>query len=142
MGVIGIAGVLGMLANSAHSDRTGERILHSAAPLVVVTAGFAMIATGRPAWTIAGLFTVTIAISAFLPPFWCIPSAMFTGTAAATAIALINSVGNLGGYLGPTLLGKAKDATGSYAGGMITLSVLALAAAAMLLRLRKLPLPD
>ena len=142
MGVIGIAGVLGMLANSAHSDRTGERILHSAAPLVVVAAGFAMIASGRPAWTIAGLFTVTIAISAFLPPFWCIPSAMFTGTAAATAIALINSIGNLGGYLGPTLLGKAKDATGSYATGMLVLCGLALAAAAMLLWTRKLPLPD
>ncbi len=68
MGAIGIAGVAGMLANSLHSDRSGERVLHSAVPLVVVAAGFAMIATGRPAWTIAGLFTVTIAISAFLLP--------------------------------------------------------------------------
>jgi nitrate/nitrite transporter NarK len=69
---------------------------------------------------------------------------MFTGTAAAAAIALINSVGNLGGYLGPTLLGKAKDATGNYTAGLFALAVLALAAAAMLLLLtpRKLSPPD
>jgi ACS family tartrate transporter-like MFS transporter len=132
MGAIGVAGVLGMIANSLHSDRTGERVRHSAIPLVVVAAGFALIASGGAVPTIAGLFTVTIAISAFLPPFWCIPSAMFTGAAAAAAIALINSVGNLGGYLGPMLLGRAKDATGSYAAGMLALAALSLVAAAML----------
>ncbi len=142
MGAIGLAGVAGMLFNSVHSDRSGERVLHSAVPLVIVAAGFAMIAAGGPAWTIAGLFTVTIAISAFLPAFWCIPSAMFTGTAAAAAIALINSIGNLGGYLGPMLLGKAKDATGSYSAGMLIVGGLALAAAAMLLWPRKLSPPD
>jgi ACS family tartrate transporter-like MFS transporter len=127
-----------MLANGWHSDRTGERYVHGAAPLVVVAAGFAMIAIGGgPAWTIAGLITVSIAISAFLPAFWCIPSAMFTGTAAAAAIALINSIGNLGGYLGPMLLGKAKDATGSYSTGMLILGGLALAAAAMMMLLQR-----
>jgi ACS family tartrate transporter-like MFS transporter len=136
MGAIGVAGVAGMLANGWHSDRTGERYVHSAAPLVVVAAGFAMIAIGGPAWTLSGLVTVAIAINAFLPAFWCIPSAMFTGTAAAAAIALINSIGNLGGYLGPTLLGKAKDATGSYSTGMLILGGLALAAAAMTMLLR------
>ncbi|MFI5244631.1 MAG: MFS transporter, partial [Gemmatimonadales bacterium] len=137
MGAIGIAGVAGMLVNGSHSDRTGERFVHSAAPLVVVAAGFAMIALGAgPAWTIAGLILVSIAINAFLPAFWCVPSAMFTGTAAAAAIALINSIGNLGGYLGPMLLGKAKDATGSYATGMLVLGALALTAAAMTMLLR------
>ncbi len=143
MGAIGVAGAAGMLLNGWHSDRTDERFAHSAFPLVVVAAGFAMMALGgSPAWTIGGLFAVAIAISAFTPTFWCVPSAMFTGTAAAAAIALINSVGNLGGYLGPTLLGKAKDATGSYAIGMLVLCGLALAAAAMLLWSRKLALSD
>lgn len=132
MGSIGIAGVTGMLLNGSHSDRTGERVMHSVWPLVVVAIGFGMIAIGGPVWTIAGLITVAVAINAFLPAFWCIPSAMFTGTAAAAAIALINSIGNLGGYLGPMLLGKAKDATGSYSLGMLVLGGLALAAAAML----------
>ena len=132
MGAIGIAGAVGMLANGWNSDRTDERFMHSAVPLVVVAVGFAAMALGgSPAWTIGGLFAVAIAISAFTPTFWCVPSAMFTGTAAAAAIALINSVGNLGGYLGPTLLGKSKDATGSYATGMLVLCGLALAAAAM-----------
>jgi ACS family tartrate transporter-like MFS transporter len=134
MGLIGVAGVAGMLLNGSHSDRTGERVMHSVWPLVVVAAGFGMIAIGGAAWTVAGLVTVGIAINAFLPAFWCIPSAMFTGTAAAAAIALINSIGNLGGYLGPMLLGRAKDATGSYATGMLALGALSLAAAAMLLR--------
>jgi MFS transporter, ACS family, tartrate transporter len=131
MGAIGLAGVAGMIANGAHSDRTGERRAHSAIPLVVVAAGFAMIAVGGAAWTIGGLFTVAVGINAFLPAFWCIPSAMFTGAAAAAAIALINSVGNLGGYLGPMLLGRAKDATGSYRLGMIALGALSLVAAAL-----------
>ena len=131
MGAIGLAGVAGMIANGAHSDRTGERHAHSAIPLVVVAAGFAMIAAGGAGWTIGGLFTVAIGINAFLPAFWCIPSAMFTGAAAAAAIALINSVGNLGGYLGPMLLGRAKDATGSYRLGMIALGALSLVAATM-----------
>ena len=133
MGVLGLAGVAGMLGNGAHSDRTGERLGHSAVPLVAVAAGFAMIAAGGALWTLAGLAAVTIAINAFLPAFWCVPSAMFSGAAAAGAIALINSVGNLGGYVGPALLGRAKDTTGSYATGALVLGALALAAAAMLL---------
>ena len=137
MGAIGIAGVAGMIANGAHSDRTGERRMHSVIPLVVVAAGFAMVGAGGSWWTIAGLVIVAVGINAFLPAFWCIPSAMFTGTAAAAAIALINSIGNLGGYLGPTLLGKAKDATGSYASGMLILAALSLAAAGMLLLVRR-----
>jgi ACS family tartrate transporter-like MFS transporter len=138
MGAIGIAGVIGMLVNGWHSDRTGERFVHTAVPLAVVAVGFAMMAHGgSAAWTIGGLFAVAAAISAFTPTFWCVPSAMFTGTAAAGAIALINSVGNLGGYLGPTLLGKAKDATGSYATGMLILCGLAFAAAGMTMFLRQ-----
>jgi len=138
MGAIGLAGVAGMLANGWHSDRTGERFVHSAAPLTAVAAGFAMIAMGgTPAWTIGGLVVVSIAINAFLPAFWCVPSAMFTGIAAAAAIALINSIGNLGGYLGPMLLGKAKDATGSYSTGLLILGALALAASAMTMLMRE-----
>ena len=137
MGAIGIAGVIGMLVNGWHSDRTSERFVHTAVPFMLSAAGFAMMAFGGgPAWTIGGLFAAAIAASAFTPTFWCVPSAMFSGTAAAAAIALINSVGNLGGYLGPTLLGKAKDATGSYALGMFILGGLALAAAAMTMFLR------
>jgi nitrate/nitrite transporter NarK len=109
----------------------------------VAAAFFMMALGGSGAWMIGGLFAVSAAISAFTPTFWCVPAAMFTGTAAAAAIALINSVGNLGGYLGPMLLGKAKDATGGYTVGMLALGALALAAAAMLIVLPpKRPLPD
>ena len=138
MGSIGVVGMIGMLANSWHSDRSGERVWHSALALVVVALGFAAVGLGgSAAWKLGGLYVITAGISAFLPPFWCIPSAMFTGTAAAAAIALINSIGNLGGYLGPMLLGRAKDVTGSYAAGMLALATLSLVAAAMIVGLRR-----
>jgi ACS family tartrate transporter-like MFS transporter len=62
-------------------------------------------------------------------PFWSIPTMWLTGPAAAAGIAWINSVGNLGGFFGPTLVGWAKNLTGSFAGGLYALAVCALISA-------------
>jgi ACS family tartrate transporter-like MFS transporter len=62
-------------------------------------------------------------------PFWAIPSTILTGTAAASGIAWINSVGNLGGFFGPTLVGWAKTYTGSFAAGLYVLAAFALLSA-------------
>jgi hypothetical protein len=62
-------------------------------------------------------------------PFWAIPSMILTGTAAASGIAWINSVGNLGGFFGPTMVGWAKDYTGSFAAGLYALAGFALLSA-------------
>src|SRR3974377_319320 len=57
-----------------------------------------------------------------LPSFWPLPTAMLTGSAAAGGIALINSIGNLGGFVGPYVVGLVKDWTGSFAGGLYLLA--------------------
>jgi len=69
-------------------------------------------------------------------PFWSIPPMFLTGTAAAASIAWINSLGNLGGFFGPSIVGWVRDATGSYAGGLYALSAFALMAAVVSTLLR------
>ena len=64
----------------------------------------------------AGIFACT-------PLFWTIPAQFLTGTAAATGIAVINSIGNLGGFFGPTAVGMVKDATGDFRYGLLLLGV-------------------
>ena len=73
--------------------------------------------------------------SAIAPPFWALPTAMLSGTAAAGGIALINAVGNLGGFLGPYLMGAIKDSTGSFTIGLLTIATGTLVATVVLLML-------
>lgn len=138
IGMIGLAGVLGMLLNGAHSDRTQERVNHAALPMVVMTAGFVLTAFAHNgAMAIAGLALISFAVNAFLPVFWCVPSMMLSGTAAAGGIAVINSIGNLGGFAAPTIVGWGKSITGNYLGSMLVLGVFAIVAASMMFALRK-----
>ena len=64
-------------------------------------------------------------------PFWSMPTMFLTGAAAATGIAWINSLGNIGGFFGPSLVGWAKNLGGSYAGGLYALGICALVSAAI-----------
>jgi MFS transporter, ACS family, tartrate transporter len=70
--------------------------------------------------------------SAIAPTFWTLPTAMLSGTAAAGGIALINAVGNLGGFLGPYLMGSIRDATGSFTIGLLAISMGALVSSIVL----------
>ena len=70
------------------------------------------------------------------PTFWAIPPAFLGGTAAAAGIALINSIGNLGGQLGPWLVGSLRDLTHSHAGGLLLLAGLLVVEAVLVLSLR------
>ncbi len=140
IGAIGLAGVVGMLLNGAHSDRTGERVMHSVIPMIVMAGGFALTALARNgAMTIAGLAIISFAVNAFLPVFWCVPSMMLGGAAAAGGIAVINSIGNLGGFAAPTIVGWSKSFTGSYVGSMLLLGGFAITAAGMMLLVRRSP---
>jgi nitrate/nitrite transporter NarK len=76
-----------------------------------------------------------VAASGIAPTFWALPTAMLTGTAAAGGIALINSVGNLGGFLGPYAMGLVQDATGSFAIGLLTIAMGSVAAGVIVLSL-------
>jgi len=105
-----------------HSDKTGERRGHMAAAAFAATIGFVVAATAEKSFlAIAGLCLAFAGSKASLPPFWALSTQFLKGTAAAGGIALINSVGNLGGFFGPSLVGVIKDRTGSNFGGLVLL---------------------
>jgi ACS family tartrate transporter-like MFS transporter len=105
-----------------HSDKTGERRGHMAVAAIGSTVGFVIAATAQNAvLAIGGLILAFAGSKASLPPFWALTTQFLKGSAAAGGIALINSVGNLGGFFGPTFVGMIKDATGSNFGGLVLL---------------------
>jgi MFS family permease len=95
----------------AHSDRTGERRWHVAGSLFITAAGLMMLAiAGKFAVpAIVALAIVAAGALSFACTFWSLPTTFLTGTAAAVGIALINSVGNLGGHFGPNLIGRIRN---------------------------------
>ena len=116
-----------------HSDRTGERRWH-----VIVSAGIAAAAllgctlTDSPALVIGLLAVGAAGVWSTLGPFWALPPVFLSGAAASAGIALINSIGNLGGgFVGPYLMGVLKDWTHSYKAGLVA-SAIALVLAGVL----------
>jgi nitrate/nitrite transporter NarK len=108
----------------AHSDRTGERHWHLVLCLLSAAAGFALIGAARtsaPA-AVLGLVLATSGILSALPLFWIYPAALLGGVAAAVGIALINSIGNLGGFACPYIVGSLNDATRSHGPGLYFLA--------------------
>ncbi len=113
------AGVVAMVLVSRSSDRRQERRYHGVICLVV--AGIAMMSIGRMTspWTAILVWCfVAMGISSFNGPFWAIPSEFLAGMAGASGIALINSVGNLGGFFGPFTQGWIGQKTGSVNAGL------------------------
>jgi MFS transporter, ACS family, tartrate transporter len=114
---------IGMILWSWHSDATGERVWHLALPFLLAAAAFAWAASGDGlAVTMIALSIATLGIFAAMGPFWSLPPAVLTGTAAAAGFALINSIGNVGGLVGPTLIGGMKEATGTFTTALLFLS--------------------
>jgi MFS family permease len=99
-----------------HSDLHGERTWHVAGAALLDAAALAfcvLIGVGHPVITMIALCVALMGQQSLVPVFWSIPSSMLTGVAAAGGLAMINAVGNLGGWLGPSIYGLVKDATGS-----------------------------
>ncbi len=138
-----LAGAASMFFWGRLSDRNDERIVHFAIPALVAAAGFAGAALlpGNLAVFLA-LTVAVIGVYASFGPFWSVPPLFLEGVAAAGGIALINSLGNLGGFVGPSMIGWVKQTTGSYNAAMGVLAAMAvLAAVAMVLvgRMRLAP---
>lgn len=114
-----IFAVAAMVLWARHSDRTGERTWHVVLACLFAAIGlaFAGSATTVVAVVIA-LCVVNIGVSASKPPLWSMPTMFLSGSSAAAGIATINSIGNLGGFVGPTLIGWIKERTGSFEGGL------------------------
>jgi MFS transporter, ACS family, tartrate transporter len=116
--------IVGMVLIPRSSDRTGERKLHCAVSFAIAAAAFAVSTIVSPVMAIAMLAVGLFFLLGAHAVFWTMPAALLSGAAAAAGIALINSIGNLGGFAGPYLVGLVKDATGSTDGGLIALAVI------------------
>jgi MFS transporter, ACS family, tartrate transporter len=130
-----LVAIAAMVAWAHHSDRTLERKWHVILPCVAASLGFAWAGLAQSAVTLILAFTVVnIGINAAKAPLWAMPSSFLSGAGAAAGIAVINSLGNLGGFLGPFLTGWLKDRYGNYANGLYSVAaMLAVSAVAMFL---------
>ncbi|OCZ97509.1 MFS transporter [Achromobacter xylosoxidans] len=130
-----VAAAVFMLWFARSSDRLRERRWHTLVPALL--AGVALcIATAAPTQFALSLTAITLATGfmwAAYTVFWAIPSQYLQGEAAAGGIALINSIGLLGGFLSPSIIGWVKESTGSLAGGLYAISALLVAGALLLL---------
>ena len=135
--IMGILGALGLVLNGQHSDRAGERYMHLVVPCVLISAAFVLGGlTSAPAFAIPAYAIIFIGFNATAGPSWAIASSFLTGRSAAAGIATANTIAIVGGFLGPYWMGHAKDFTGNYQTGLLTLAIPALAGAAILLFMR------
>jgi MFS transporter, ACS family, tartrate transporter len=119
-----LVGAIGMVLVGRHSDSTGERRWHVASVAFAGAAGFILSAmTKSPALALAAISIAAFGIFSAMPTFWAMPTAVLTGAGAAAGIALINAIGNLGGFLGPYAIGLIRTATQSFSAGLIALAV-------------------
>jgi len=127
-------GAVCMVWYGRRSDAKAERKGHAALALLVAAAGIAgSTLTRDPTLTVVAFTIGACGVFAILPVFWTLPTAVLSGTAAAAGIAVINSLGNLSGFFGPYAMGWIKDATGSFAGGLLLIAALAVMGAVIVL---------
>jgi ACS family tartrate transporter-like MFS transporter len=120
-----------------NSDRTKERRVHTAVCMIIAGAGLALsVASANVTVGLIGFTIGTMGIMGRMAPFWGMPSTILSGAAAAAVVGLINCVGNLGGFLGPHIVGFLSDRTHSYTSGMIYLVGTAIAGGLLVLLVR------
>jgi MFS transporter, ACS family, tartrate transporter len=125
-----ICGGIGLVVWGFVSDRMNERRWNLLFACIVSTAGLVMAGmTIGTWWALVGMSIAAVGFYGSKGPFWAMPPMFLTGTAAAAAIAWINSIGNLGGFFGPWYVGVMKDVTGSFSGGLYGLALLGLISA-------------
>jgi ACS family tartrate transporter-like MFS transporter len=121
-----------------HSDRARERRWHTAAPILSCGVFLALAVGFRSnIWiSLGSLVFAGACTTAFMPSFWALPAAVLTDSAAAASIGFINSVGNLGGFAGPYVIGYLGTLTHSFTWGLVALIAALLGAGIIVLRLR------
>jgi MFS transporter, ACS family, tartrate transporter len=133
-----LMGIAGMLTNGWHSDRTAERHWHSAIPLVAAGLMFGLLTAFRQEvpLAIACLLLGSGFLYAYFPTFWAIPTMMLSEAAAAATFGLINSIGQLGGFVGNYAIGLLNDRTHSLAASFAFIALVYVAAGGLILSLR------
>jgi MFS family permease len=132
-----VIGAVVMVLWSRHGDRTGERSWHVALPALV--GGLAIpvaLYLGNPFAAMTAVTVCAVGVLAALPTFWALPSTFLSGAAAAGGIALINSVGNISGFVAPYVTGALKDWTGTQRAGLWVVGLCMVGAAVGVLLLR------
>jgi MFS transporter, ACS family, tartrate transporter len=128
-----------MVLVAMSSDRNGERHVHVAVCVVVGAVGLVLSGmTKQPVLALGALSLAAAGIWGGLGPFWAMPTAYLSGTAAAGGIALINSIGNLGGFLGPSVVGGIVQRTGSFPIALTTIASSLVVACVLVLAIRVL----
>lgn len=131
-----------MFLTGLHSDKTGERIWHTAIPRFLSAAAlvvcFFSASRGELWLSVTMLSIATIGFYSSHPGFWPLPNAFLGRAAAAASLGMVNSFGNLGGFLGPYMLGLFSDRTGSFGPGLLYLAGCSLISGLLVLRLLKL----
>ena len=133
-----VIGIGGMLANAWHSDNRAERRLHTILPLLVagLMYGLVTLASRDSGLAIVFLLFGAGVLYAFLPTFWAIPTMILCGSAAAATLGLINSIGQLGGFVGPYVIGLLNDRTHTLTASFCFIALVYVAAASLILCLK------
>jgi ACS family tartrate transporter-like MFS transporter len=133
-----LIGIAGMLANGWHSDKSAERRLHSAIPLLIAGSMYGLLIPARHnhVLAISILLLGTGFVYALLPVFWSMPTMILSGSAAAATFGLISSFGQLGGFAGPYVIGFLNDRTHSLTGSFGFIAVVYVTAVSLILCLR------
>ena len=133
---------VGMVLVGRRSDRTGERHLYLALPAVAGALGFFAITQSANTGLLVGALSLTaFGVVGWLGPFWALPTAFLREQAAAGGIALINSMGAFGGFVGPYLIGRVKERTGEFTPGLLLLAGFLLAAMVIVVGMRAIVRP-
>jgi ACS family tartrate transporter-like MFS transporter len=133
-----LVGLAAMILVSRSSDRTLERRYHVAIPAFATGTALVLLGTAPSAFfSVALLCLLAAGVFSCLGPFWTLPSEFLTGYSAAAGIALINSVGNLGGFVGPAAIGFISQRTGSLSAGLALSAIPMFVSAALVLLLPK-----
>jgi ACS family tartrate transporter-like MFS transporter len=140
LGAISAVTIIVMMLNSAHSDQTDERPLHVAIALLISGAGFFGCAVLRqPVLAVFFLALVPIGHCAAYGPFWSMPSRFLSGAPAAAGIAMVVTIANVGGLIGPTIIGAMKDRFGTHDPAFMLLGGCAVVAALLAMLLGRIP---
>jgi MFS family permease len=130
-----ICGAISMVVVGRMSDKSGERRLYVA--VLIAVAGLGFFAAGffdkNVTLLVIALAVIGGGVVASIPAFWALPSKLLTGAGAAAGIALINTLGQLGGIVSPVMVGRIKDVTGSATSALYVIGGLCLLCALLLL---------
>jgi MFS family permease len=137
VGAIACSVAVTMLAFGASTDRKGEHCLHASAGSTLCALGYVgAVLLPTPMGRVMGLAVASWGMATFVP-LLCMPSMLLRGTMAAAAIALVNSIGNVGGFVGPYVVGFSKDRLGGTTGAFLLFASFGLTAAALFLVMRR-----